>query len=716
MRNNKRFYIQFALVLLCILAGLNNFAYAKTNFATESKNVSVIKCNAKTATSFAIFIDSKSFLECKDEVLAYKNILEQEGLGTYILYANWSDPNMVKNEIDKLASKKPQLEGMVFIGDIPIVRIRKGQHMTTAFKMNEITFPMNEASVPSDRFYDCPTLKFNFVKRDSVNNNWFYYNLSEKGAQYLSPAYYSARMVVPPILVKATGIDKYTLLRRYLLKVIAAHKENNPLDKFIYFAGHGYNSDCLTAWRQQSIAFKSHFPYAYKEAEGNKFLNFRQEEYIKYTLFTEMQRPNVDVFMFYEHGAPDKQYISGDGSLAGITENIENIKGYALSLFKKTKPEKREAFVKDVCNHFSLPHSLFTDKNVEIYALMGHKNSVEGAISLEDLTNLKTSAKFTMFNACYNGSFHQPGYIAGYHIFNDGKTVVTQGNTVNVLQDKWADQLIGMLSLGIRIGFWQKEVITLESHLVGDPTFRFFANKPNTFNNDLVFKATDETYWRGLLKEKRGIIRALAIKQLQKCYLIGSLKNTQLFSREILDIFNTDLNMVVRMQALNALTVCADANLTSAVLKGLYDPYELIRRQSAHLSGKIGDTILFNELKNIIKNSDEVQRVGYAAQSSLQCFSTKKQIDLKSPNLLDDIRRLRNYPSHFQVDNLLNILNNPSVYIDTRVILCEALGWYNYSIFRKKIINALEVSLKQDTNPLELKAEIVKTLKRLNHI
>ncbi|MEF9930904.1 MAG: HEAT repeat domain-containing protein, partial [Bacteroidales bacterium] len=221
--------------------------------------MSVIKCNAKTATSFAIFIDSKSFLECKDEVLAYKNILEQEGLGTYILYANWSDPNMVKNEIDKLASKKPQLEGMVFIGDIPIVRIRKGQHMTTAFKMNEITFPMNEASVPSDRFYDCPTLKFNFVKRDSVNNNWFYYNLSEKGAQYLSPAYYSARMVVPPILVKATGIDKYTLLRRYLLKVIAAHKENNPLDKFIYFAGHGYNSDCLTAWRQQSIAFKSHF-------------------------------------------------------------------------------------------------------------------------------------------------------------------------------------------------------------------------------------------------------------------------------------------------------------------------------------------------------------------------------------------------------------------------------------------------------------------------
>ncbi|MBO8428325.1 MAG: hypothetical protein IAC68_00115 [Bacteroidetes bacterium] len=70
------------------------------------------------------------------------------------------------------------------------------------------------------------------------------------------------------------------------------------------------------------------------------------------------------------------------------------------------------------------------------------------------MAKLEPSPRVTIFNACYNGSFHEPGYVAGYHIFNDGRTVVTQGNTVNVLQDKWAEQLIGLLYMGARIGFW----------------------------------------------------------------------------------------------------------------------------------------------------------------------------------------------------------------------------------------------------------------------
>ena len=30
-----------------------------------------------------------------------------------------------------------------------------------------------------------------------------------------------------------------------------------------------------------------------------------------------------------------------------------------------------------------------------------------------------------MLNACYNGSFHKPGYITGYYIFGPGRTVAT---------------------------------------------------------------------------------------------------------------------------------------------------------------------------------------------------------------------------------------------------------------------------------------------------
>ena len=43
--------------------------------------------------------------------------------------------------------------------------------------------------------------------------------------------------------------------------------------------------------------------------------------------------------------------------------------------------------------------------------------------------NLSTNPKMIMFDACYNGSFHENDYIAGQYIFNDGQTLVAQGNT-----------------------------------------------------------------------------------------------------------------------------------------------------------------------------------------------------------------------------------------------------------------------------------------------
>ena len=49
----------------------------------------------------------------------------------------------------------------------------------------------------------------------------------------------------------------------------------------------------------------------------------------------------------------------------------------------------------------------------------------------------------------------------------------TQGNSVNALQDKWPDRYIGLLDCGVRIGQWGRHVHYLETHLIGDPTYRF---------------------------------------------------------------------------------------------------------------------------------------------------------------------------------------------------------------------------------------------------
>ena len=135
-------------------------------------------------------------------------------LGTYIISADWKSPEEVKAEILALAGKKPRLEGVVLAGDVPIVKVRQGQHLTTAFKMNEEVWPMEESSVASDRFYDDFDLSFDFICRDTVETDVFYYRLSEKGAQHLRPDIYSARMKVPAVMKG----DKYERKNSYFYR------------------------------------------------------------------------------------------------------------------------------------------------------------------------------------------------------------------------------------------------------------------------------------------------------------------------------------------------------------------------------------------------------------------------------------------------------------------------------------------------------------------
>ena len=112
----------------------------------------IIAPQNRVASSFAIFIDDKSYEACKEAVMAYKNLLEEEGLATYLLVAEWQDTEHVKYFLEKYY-KEQAMEGAVFIGNIPIAMIRKAQHMTSAFKMDE-KMNMRASSVPSDRFYD----------------------------------------------------------------------------------------------------------------------------------------------------------------------------------------------------------------------------------------------------------------------------------------------------------------------------------------------------------------------------------------------------------------------------------------------------------------------------------------------------------------------------------------------------------------------------------
>lgn len=749
------------LALMFILAGSVSLQ-AQTN-------LQIIKSNSKCATSYAVFVDSKTFEACKAEIMEYKKVLESEGLGTYILAAKWNKPEEIKAQIAKLAKRGQTFEGMSFVGEVPIVRALKAQHMATAFKMSDYTNPKEKTAVASDRYYDCPALQWKFVAQDDKDPNVFYYELEGEGAQHLYPDYYSARILVPEEYEKTVGIDKYELMRRFFKKAAEAHKEQNQLDNFIYFAGHGYNSDCLTAWRQQSLVFKTYFPQAYKTSKGNKFLNFRQDPVMKHKLFHQMQVPGTDVFFFYEHGAEDTQYINGSYPGRSFDENFEWLLRELRGSYKRVKPEEKEKWVNDACSRYGLPKSTFSDEEIAKWAKADSIAKFDKDIHLADLAKLKTSSRFTMFNACYNGSFHVPGYVAGYHIFNDGKTVVTQGNTVNVLQDKWAEQLIGILGLGARAGFWQKEVATLESHMIGDPTFkfatpeRFMGDEKETLrvkdiNKVLATKCYDRKFWESVLKEnaqdnkeKRAdeyapLFRALAIKNLSKCYLASDRSHQTIgentpVSDQFMEIFKTDRNMVVRLQALYALSMCSDKNFYEAVSLGFDDLYEMVRRQSAHFSGRIGDPAYAEKIFKVMENSWETQRVQYAAESALVSlahfaknpmrgypvpgyyFNFKRdnyeydpnyKTDINHKRVQSEIRAFRNHPEHQQYAHLLTLLGDTKVEKLTRIYIAEAFGWFSNSMYRKEIVEGMKNLLaQQPAMEDDLKDEIVKTINRL---
>ncbi len=689
---------------------------------TSVAQVAVDECKGKSPTSFAIFTDSKTFSECGAELRAYKDVLENEGLGTYIVSADWQNPDEVKSEILNLYAKRPKLEGVVFVGDIPIVKVRQGQYLTTAFKMNEETWPMSESSVASDRFYDDFDLKFDYICRDTVDTDVFYYRLSEEGSQYLRPDIYSARMKVPGVMKG----DKYEILRKYLRKVVNAHKNADSLDNLTYFAGNGYNSECLTIWRQKPMVFREYFPYAFDRASQARFLNFREDRQMKWNLLSEVARKDVDLFVFSEHGAYDTQYINESKVATNLDEDIDFLKRSVAEMYKYYGSRgKGEGFLKEAVDSvYSLPRSVVSDSAMAKYAVADSLEYAGANIFLDDIMKGRSNAKMIVFNACYNGSFHNPeGYVAGCHVFGDGDCVVAQGNTVNVLQDKWEDKLMGYLSIGERVGMWQKEVPYLESHLIGDPTFRFVAHNKSErkmtdkLHNDLVFNADNASVWEKYTHSGEPLLRCTGITHLG--YVNAKAAHSR--AKEMM----SDPSWTVRIHAFNVLATDPDDDFSDIVRNGLGDIYELVARTSVKSAAALGDTSLVDDVKRFSADHPEMVRAsGYAADDAVAILTNSGFYGKNVAGILDKerpvarrvncIRTFRNARSIYAIDALLDVVGDASDDEYVRTVAAETLGWYNQSVCRNKIVDTLSNVLETGGEvPDRVAKEIRKTIKRL---
>lgn len=703
----------------------------------------IIAPQNRVASSFAIFIDDKSYEACKDAVTAYKNLLEEEGLATYLLVAEWQNPEHVKYFLEKYYNEQA-MEGAVFIGNIPIAMIRKAQHMTSAFKMDESS-DMRASSVPSDRFYDDFDLKFDFIKRDSMENNLFYYNLKGESTQKINCEIYTGR-------IKPTkeGQEGYEQITKYLNKVVAERQQPNVIDKLVSYTGEGSFSNSLEAWKDECITLREQMPAAFTDAESAKFYMFYMYPSMKKVLTHELQRPDVDVMLFHEHGMPHRQYLTTFPDAMSDEENFEAGKLYLRNMMRREKRRGNDPaeFQKKMSEKYNLVDSVWFAGafDPEVIAKDSIDDLLQGII-LQDVPEIKPNARFVLFDACYNGDFREPSCIASEYIFAEGKTIACFANSVNVLQDKSSSDLLGLLSCGFRLGQWTKNINILESHIIGDPTHRF----DKAFKlPEIKINLKDADYWLAVLSHNLpSDLKGLAL------YKLFDLKYEKM-PELLMDTYKNSDAYTLRLQCLQLAAFYQD--IYADLLKdALDDPYEFIRRRAVHFMGKVGrndfipyivdlymDDYLSARVEFNVANTCGMLNVGLLKKAFKERIEKDgiyngeefyKSIEAKinqGENLLNFVwaallnknaspskrmsymGSIRNNPCNKLIQDLVVIVKDKNEPVEMRIGVTEALGWYVYSERKAEIVNACKAVLEsgEELSP-EFKDELCKTVNRL---
>lgn len=703
--------------------------------------------SAAQTHSFAIVTDPVTMENCRSALENYRESVCKDGLAAFIAAKPWRSPDELRDSLIHYY-KTRNLEGAVFVGDVPIAMIREAQHLTSAFKMDEKGgWPMRDSSVPSDRFYDDFDLRFNFVGRDSSQTNLFYYSLAAQSPQHISCDIYTGR-------IKASDKrgDKYGEISRYLLKAAAAKSRRNHLDHIMSYCGSGSFSNSLVAWKDESITLREQIPGAFKGgSEGAKFLVFAMFPQMKEALLQEISREELDLALFHEHGVPERQYITE-------TPHPDDMDGYFRDANYRIRERIRAAVRRgkeaeqakdDIVREYDIPRLWMEAWDDEKLAVEDSLYDAATGIMLEDIARNRPNVKMTVFDACYNGDFREDDCIASRYILSDGGALVSIANSVNVLQDKSSSDLLGMLSEGYRVGEWMQNVNILESHILGDPTFHFSAPQ-NAIRPDL--KKTDCKYWLKFTEANYPCdIRGLALHKL------FALKYKDL-SPLLLKIWEESEEYMLRLQCLHLLAHYNDSNYASVLKDGADDPYEFIRRKSAYYMGKLGTPEMAAELAALYLrdyNSLRVaQNVGFvcahfpdslfirefekqfaeadwiydrehfhkeASDLFRQAFSLESSTGAALRDKDDKFRKfyisgMRNQPYPQHAGTLMAIVCDSRESEDTRIQCAEVLGWFVRAWNRAEIVRRIDEYLNSGADtPEKLENELIKTRKRLEN-
>ena len=711
--------------------------------------ISVTAGAAVKQPGFAIVIDPASYKEAKAEVDAYAASIKADGLVPFIVTDDTDNPDKLRARLKKMyEAKNNPIEGAVFIGDIPVVRVTDAQHLASALKMDQRAFPRDQWAVASDRFYDDFGLQFRFIERDSINPQWYYYSLAPEGSQYLAPNIYTGR--INPM---DNGTDKYEQIRHYLKKAVQAKKEANIVDNILYFSGHGYVSESVHARIDEKGELLQNFPWMHTRRQGIDYIDHKRDRYVKTRLMNELQRDNLDIAILHHHGGEELEYLNDEPDINTPMEAIDAVKDYASYVYRRHrgKGQPDDSVKIGISRNLGgIPLDWMTEKDTPEKIKQDSINNRKLNLYVEDFEGFDPDVRLVILDACYNGSFHRPRYLSGAYIFDDGKTVAAIANSVNVLQDKWANRYIGAVGMGMRAGNLVKLNPYLESHFIGDPTFRFNSPVGNVDVNVLL--AGNPAQWKEYLDSEYPALRAMALRQLADANLIDS--------NALLSAYMNDNSEVVRMEAMMLLSNFADENFIKCLDLAVDDSFELIQRFAVNFIGKCGNQELARALVSVGQRNNTGERIEFGVENSAAVYPCKLLLStldsifvetdymdsevikgyiahaldvyadserltgtqqlcnsdsLTVKQQIQKIRTLRNSNMHYLVDDLLVFLQKPHDETVT-VSLLEALGWFNKS-FRRDDIAAVALAMSKDKKQsAAVRDEALKTYRRLKHL
>ena len=660
--------------------------------------------------SVAVVVDGASAPSVEASAQKYASAIRKyDGKKVFVIVTpQGCRPELIRDTL-KYLWKKQKLEGAVLVGDIPVPMIRRAHHLATAFKMNP-KMPIKRSSIPSDRFYDDFDLIFSPLQQDG---RLFYYDLQPEGAQRVQCEIYTAR-IKPSQSDPEHSFDE--LICEFLERAAAAKSKREKLDKVFHFGGHGNSSESFNARIDEERAFYEQFALA--EPEGQvRFLNFDEDRFTRTRLLAALADPGLDFAHLHTHGAVGAQYISKEPYTYMTGEHLENAKAAFRSKMRRAKD--KDAAAREILSAWDVPPSWLSGwDDPEVSA----RDSVRAAsvdIILEDLDGYTPAAKVVLLDACFNGAFLHPDYIAARYAFSHGsRTMAVTANSVNIIQDHWKNELAGLLTTGMCIGNWVRHYSTLESHLFGDPTFCFEPSAGKTPDLEAL-KIHDGRY------------------SPEKC----------------LGILKSNPSMNVRLEAFyHIIREARDFRLVNAaVLAGLDDSYEMIRRMAARYAETDGDPSLLPSIASHYLNPLESARVRYHLFGALALYGTDEAekalrdawngiwpVKDEMDELCSRVRRIiessdsdiaaiclpganekersqtvssqRNYCRPSAIDPMLKLVADESSTSALRVQAAEALGWYTLSFRRQYIYDTLKGIAAAD---IAVADEITRSLRRL---